>query len=316
MHPESGAETVGSSHSTSNERPAPVTRSTLLLAAAAAAGVLAAPASALASGSVVAGPFKAKGYTMNITATDGASDSLTVLATKKKGATQQMHMWTLENPNISVNGSKATLKGSFGAFGSMNATINATRTSKGKVPAGCKGSAGTVRSGTMGGKTRLVLDSTYFKTVKPKSIPGQIVKAGKLDCSGAGAGDGTGGGSTGGTMLSSTVSDAAGQLMVSISKVGSKVSQSVMQMPADTPGAKVMHMISGTTGADGLTASDDLSSATAKAAGGFLSGTLSFSGEPMGTMSMGTVSGDFAAAFDSIGTQRLPAGNDGMLMRR
>lgn len=294
-----------------------MSRTTLLIAAAAATGVLAAPTAAMAAGTVVAGPFKAKGYTLNVTASDGSSDSLSVMASKKKGATQQIHMWSFENPKVTVKGSKATLKGSFGSFGTINAKVNATKKAKGKVPAGCTGKPGSVRSGKMTGKTRLVLDSSYFKTVKPKSIPGQILKAGKLDCSGAGGGgNGSGGGTAGGTSLTSTVSDATGQLMVSMSKTGSKVTQTVMRMPTAKPGASVSHMIIGTTGADGLNASDDLSSATAKAAGGYLTGALSFAGESMGTMATGTVSGNFAAAFDSIGTQRLPEGNDGILMRR
>src|SRR5687768_3287929 len=87
------------------ERPT-LSRNTLLIVAAAATGVLAAPASALAAGTVVAGPFKAKGYTMNISASDGSSDSLTVMATKKKGATTQIHMWSLENPKVTVKGAK------------------------------------------------------------------------------------------------------------------------------------------------------------------------------------------------------------------
>lgn len=298
------------------ERLHPVSRSTLLIAAAATVGVLAAPAGALAKGTAVAGPFKAKGYTLNITATDAASDSLSVVAVKKKGATQQMHMWTLENPDVTVNGGTAKIKGSFGAFGSINAKINAPKKVKGKVPAGCKGTAGSARSGKMTGKTNLVLDTTFFRTVKPKSIPGQILKAGKLDCSGAGTGtDGSGGGSNGLT-LTSTVDGPEGMLMFSASKDGSKVFQSASRIDAETPGASVMHIISGTTGAAGLEAADDLSSATAKGAGGFLTGTMSYAGEPMGTMSSGTVSGDFAALFDSIGTQRVPAGNDAILMRR
>ena len=295
-----------------------MSRSTLVLAAAVATGLLAAPAGALAKGTAVAGPFKAKGYTLNITATDAASDSLSVMAYKKKGATQQMHMWTFEKPNVTVKGSTAKLKGSFGTYGSINATIRAPKKVKGKVPAGCKGTPGSARSGRMSGKTNLVLDTTFFRTVKPKSIPGQIVKAGKLDCSGTngGNGDGGGGGGSNGLMLTSTVDGPEGMLMLSASRTGSSVIQSVTRMDAEKAGASVMHLISGTTGPAGLDAAADLSSATAKAAGGYLTGALSFTGEPMGTMSSGALSGDFAALFDSIGTQRLPEGNDAILMRR
>jgi hypothetical protein len=70
------------------------------------------------------------------------------------------------------------------------------------------------------------------------------------------------------------------------------------------------------TGASGLDAAGDNSTAKVTGAGPFLGGTLSFDGEPMGSMASGTVSGDLVAKFDSIGSQSLPAGNDAMLMQR
>jgi hypothetical protein len=85
---------------------------------------------------------------------------------------------------------------------------------------------------------------------------------------------------------------------------------------ATTAPATVFHLISARTAASGLTAAGDLSSASAPAAGPFLSGTLSFTGQPMGTMASGTISGNLVAKFDSIGAQSLPAGNDGMLMQQ
>jgi hypothetical protein len=289
---------------------------TTMLGAAAAAAVLAAPASALADGaSVIAGPVKVKGYDVSLTATDGgASDSLGVLAVKRSGNSTQMHSWSFTGGvSVSVKGAKATIKGSLGRYGSINASVNAARKTRGTVPAGCKGAAGSVRAGKLAGKTKLVLDTTFFKTVAPKSLNAQISQSGKLDCSGN-----AGGTPTSGLMLTASRNGDGGQLMLNIIKTGSAVTQQVMRMDpaAATAPASVMHLISSQTGAAGLDAAADLSKATAAGVAPFLSGTLSFEGEAMGGMATGPLSGDFAAKFDSIGTQSLPAGTDAMLMAR
>lgn len=289
--------------------------SSMLVAALAATGLLTLPAGALAAGTVIAGPVKVKGYSVSLTATDAkAGDGLSVFAVKSSGGSQQTHSWSFKGVAVTVKGSRAAIKGNLGAYGKVNAKVVAPRKVKGVAPPGCKGTAGTVRKGTMNGATKLVLDSSFFRTVAPKGLPAQIAQAGKLDCSGAGGG--TGGGSAAGLMLMSSATTAGGQLMVNIVKQGTKVSQTVMRTDKPAGGASVFHMISAKAGGSGLAAAGDLGSATAAAAGPFLSGTLSFTGEPMGTMASGTISGDFAARFDSIGTQSLPAGNDGMLMQR
>lgn len=293
-------------------------RPTSALAAVAAVGLLAAPASALADGTLVAGPIKAKGYTINLTATDaGAGDSLSVVATKQAGSSQQMHMWSFKGVAVSIKGTKATLKGNLGAFGALNGKVATGAAAKGVVPKGCTGSAGSASKGRLTGKTKLVLDSSFFRTLAPKSIPAQILKGGKLDCSGGAAGGGGAGSGAKGTMLTSSFEGTGGQVMVSLIKEGGKVTQQVMRSDAAS-GALTsgLHMITAQTGAAGLDVAGDLSSASAKAASPFLSGALSFAGEGQGTMATGTVSGDFAAKFDSIGTQAIPAGTDAMVMQR
>jgi hypothetical protein len=288
-------------------------RSSMLVAAIAATGLLTLPAGALAAGSsLIAGPVKAKGYTVSLTATDnGAADTVSVMAVKTAGKSQQLHSWSFSGVAVSIKGAKATLKGSLGTFGKLDAKVVTGKTAKGTVPAGCTGKPGSARSGKLTGTTKLVLDSSYFKTLAPKSLKAQIVKSGKLDCSG-----GTGGATQKGLMLMSSAEGDGGRLMVNVIKQGSKVTQQVMRTDTPAAGASVFHMISAATGASGLDAAGDLSTATAAAAGPFLAGTLSFAGESMGTMATGTVSGDFVAKFDSIGTQSLPAGNDGMLMQQ
>jgi hypothetical protein len=288
-----------------------------MAAGLAAVAALAVPTAAQAAGTLVAGPVKAKGYAVTITATDGSSDSMSVNAIKRSGRSLQMHSWSFDGVKVSIKGNKATLKGSLGRYGKIDARVVAGRKAAGTVPAGCTGKPGSARKGKLTGRTKLVLDTTFFKTLAPKSMPAQLLKAGTLDCSGNG-GNGGGGTPESGLTLTSSATDAAGTLMVNVAKAGDKVTQTVMRMDAAAASApaSVMHMITGSTGASGLTAAPDLSSASAPATGPFLSGQLAFHGEPMGTMTMGTITGDYAAKFDSIGTQRLPEDNDGMLMAR
>lgn len=288
-------------------------RTSLLCTALALSGALAVPASALADSTLVAGPVKVKGYDLNLTATDGATDALSVMASKRSGSSTQMHMWSFKGVNVSIKGAKATIKGSLGRLGQIDAKVLAGAKQTAKAPAGCTGSAGSARSGKLTGKTKLALDTGFFRTVAPKSMKAQILGAGgKLSCAG------TPGAATKGLILTSSAETPDGQLMVSVSKVGSAVTQQVMRMDPDaaTAPASVMHMISAQTGASGLQAAGDLSSASAPAAGPFLAGTLGFAGEGMGTMATGTLTSALTAKFDSIGAQTLPAGNDAILMNR
>lgn len=285
---------------------------TSLLCAATAATLLAAPAGAFAKGTVIAGPLKAKGYNLTITATDGSSDSLAVTAVKTQGTGTQMHSWSFSGAKVAVNGATATIKGNLGRYGKIKAKLRTTGKTRGVVPKGCTGNPGSARKGTLTGATKLVLDSTFFKTVKPKAVKAQILKAGKLDCA-----PGTPG-STSGLILTSTADTADGTLMVSVVKTGSTVTQTVMRSddPAKTAPASVFHLITGRAGEAGLHAAPDLQNASAPAAGPFLLGQLAFAGEPMGTMATGQITGDFAAKFDSIGQQALPDENDAILMQR
>jgi hypothetical protein len=289
-------------------------RASLLCGALATTGLLAAPAAALADGSVLAGPLKAKGYAITLSATDaGASDTFSVSAVKRSGASVQMHSWSFGGVNVSVKGAKATIKGNLGRYGKINAKVTGGAKVKGIVPPGCTGKPGSARKGTLAGATKLVLDTTFFKTLAPKGLKAQIVKGGKLTCTGS-----SDPAPSKGLMLMSSNDGADGNLMVNVIKDGAKVTQTVMRTDtaSATAPANVFHMISAGTGASGLQAAGDMSSATAPAAGPFLAGTLTFAGEPMGTMATGTIAGDFTAKFDSIGAQSLPAGNDGMLMQR
>jgi len=292
-------------------------RTSTLLAAAAATALLAAPAGASAAGStVVAGPLKAKGYDITLTATDnGASDDFTVSAAKTAGRSTQMHAWSFTSGvAVSVKGGKATIKGRLGRYGAIDATVKAGGATKGLVPKGCVGSPGSARKGALTGATKLALDTTFFKTLKPKALKAQILTGAGLDCAG-GAKQQPG---AKGLMLTHSADTADGSMMLTLMKDGGKVTQMAMRTDtaAATAPASVFHMITATTGASGLDAAGDLSSATATAAGPFFSGALSFTGEPSGTMASGTLSGTFTAKFDSIPAFTPAAGAEAMLMQQ
>ena len=293
-------------------------------AALAAAALLALPgvAGAATSKTVIAGPVTVKDYKMTLLATDsGASDGLMVMFNRSARKASQTHMYSFDKGlKVTVKGAKATIKGSLGRYGSVNLKLNATKKTRGSVPKGCTGKAGATRSGVAVGKLKLVLDTTYFRTINSKKLNASIPSGGTLTCDGAGGGSG-GGGQQPGTTLSRVSQDGSGMLSLSIFKDASgAVLQSVMRMDdraAIAPAASIFHMISAPTDASGLTVADDLSSASAVAAGPFLAGSLQFAGEGLGTMASGTLSGDFAAKFDSIGTQQLAAGApDAMVMKR
>ncbi len=119
-------------------------------------------------------------------------------------------------------------------------------------------------------------------------------------------------------MLTANLQTPAGMLMFSAAKdAGGAVTQQAMRMDdeAATAPATVMHIISAPGGASAFSPGADLTSATGSAVTPFFSGAFTFAGENLGTMGMGTLAGDLAAKFGSIGTQAIAAGSpDAMLM--
>jgi hypothetical protein len=278
---------------------------TTACAALAASGLLALPGVAGAAGgkTVFAGPLKVKGYQMTLMATDGgASDELTFMFNKTSGKSFQMHNYAFQKgaASVTVKGSKATIKGTLGKYGSVSLKLKAAKKTRGVVPKGCKGKPGTSLTGVVAGKLRLVPDTTFFKTVSAKSLKATIPGTSTIKCDGNGGG-GTGGKPSHGVMLSSFGQAPAGSVMLSVSKgsAGTYHMVSVTEPGSDT--TMVTHMITALGGASDLAASDDMTSATLTASGAFLSGSAKFTSEDVPGMSMGTLLGDYAAKFDSIG---------------
>lgn len=284
-----------------------------LLATAALAAALVAPAGAHAAGTIVLNPVKVKSYSMTISGVDSPSgDSLSITFLRNSGKSTQMHPYNFAE---GVKVTSTQISGSLGKYGKLKLKLGKTKKVKGKLPKGCKGTLGTVRTGTVTGSFDFAPDTTYFKKIKRKKFSASsFTGKAKLDCSGSGTGgDGSGGGdgpATGGPRLTLSKLGTGGAML---SFTATPQMQQVMQTEdrdASAP-ASVMHMIS-SSGA-GLT---NITAATATTPGlaPFLTGQGSFAGEAMGTMAIGTLSGSLVAKFDSIGDVAL-MGDGAMLMQ-
>jgi hypothetical protein len=162
------------------------------------------------------------------------------------------------------------------------------------------------------GSFRLVADTTYFRTVTAKTMPGASITGGNIRCGGDGTGNGGGGGggATGQPTLTQTKTDGAAMF----SFTAQRGVQTALQMDdrAATAPAQIMHMITA-PGNPGLEIGGGGMTATAKANTPFLTGTGTFAGEGgAGPMVTGTLSGNLRAAFDSIGA--IDIAGDAMLM--
>ena len=302
---------------TINTRPATARLAGLAALCVAGAVALPATASAASPASIVAGPLKVKGYSMTLTATDAAKDSMSVMFVKRAGKASQTHFYSFAS---GVNVTSSRISGSLGKYGKVDLKLAGVGAAKrGITPKGCTGKAGTVRRGALKGTFKLVADSTYFKTVSARSLKGQVARGGKIDCAGGGGNGGANGDTAGATTLTATKTDADGMLMLSVTKdagTGAVTQQAIRNDDAAAAApASVMHMISAPGTSSAFAPAADLSSATGSGISPFFSGAFSFASEmPMEGMSTGTLTGDLAAKFDSIGTQQFAG--DAMLMSR
>lgn len=294
------------------------------MAALCAAGLLAAPAAASAAPTtIVAGPVTVKDYSMTLSATDnGSSDGLSIMFNRTAGKASQTHFYSFtKGVKVTTRSTLAAakIKAKLGRYGKIDLKLTGVGAVKrGAVPKGCTGTASKMRRGKLNGGFKLVADSTYFKTIKKKSLKTSLFKGGNIKCETDGGDGGGSGGGSGSTTLTSTVTGADGMLTFSATKTaGGEISQSAMRMDdaTKTAPASIFHMISapGTSAAFNFAA--DLTSATGAGVTPFFSGTFNFAAEStFDGMAMGALTGDFAAKFDSIGRQSI-ASDNAMLMK-
>jgi hypothetical protein len=253
------------------------------IAGAAIAAALALPAVAHADSSVVGGPLKVRDYQMSVIGSDGGKDSLSIVLSRTSGRSTQQHMYLFDS---GVTVTPTSIKGSLGRYGTINLKLAGARSAKSSIPAGCTGKPGTMKRGTLTGSLRFVADSSYFRTITAKSLPGTVSVGGSIRCDGAtSGGPGAGTGAAGGPMLSLTKTDGGG--MFTFSATAKQQSAMVMDDAAATAPAQVMHIIT----AEGTGLKGD----TVPGLSPFIGGTGAF----QGTVS-GTLSGDLTAKFDSI----------------
>jgi hypothetical protein len=271
-------------------------------------------AHAAQSASLVAS-FEHKGYAWTMIVTDGARDSLTLMATRKAGQATQTHTYSFSsgvNFKVGAGLASATLTANLGQFGRVNAAFRAGAALRSSSPPrGCSGPKSEARAGTLGGKPGLgfTIDSTFFKTISKPSVKASIFRqkgAGQLRC-----GTPTGGGTGQPAGQISLIAASQDRLTISVtkSKVGA-VTQSVTSFET-VAGASVFHSISSPAAASTFTVADDLSTARVTGAGPFLSGALDFTASAAaGKVSPGTLAGNFTARFDSIGAKSPAAGGE------
>lgn len=287
------------------------------LLAAAGMIALAAPATAAADTTLTAGPLKVRDYQMTLLATDGVKDSLTVLLARRSGGSTQTHMYLFTSGvTVKAGGKMPSIDAKLGRYGAVKLTLGGLRAgSRGAVPGGCTGMPGKQARGTFAGALKVTLDTTYFKTVRARTLPGARATGGSLRCDGGAPGQ-----QPGVTLNATDQREDGSFLMLGANRDGAgKVTQQAIvndAAAAIAPASSAMHMIVASAPASGFTAAGDLSSASVAGAGPFLSGALSFAGEAFGGMAAGTLTGDLTARFDSIGAQVLPADATGMLTRR
>jgi hypothetical protein len=291
-----------------------------MLLAIAGATCLLAPATASAAGSsIVTNPVKVRDYRLQLIVSDAASDSAQVVFTRTSGKALQMHTYAFTQ-GVSANSKKVTAD--LGRYGQIKMKLSKLgKAKKGIVPKGCKGSAGTSRTGTLSGTFKLVADTSYFKTVSLKKLKVTVAKGGSLDCSNAGDGGSGDGDGTTGLSLNVMKADGAGAGLQSFTalKAGGTVSQQALVMEDDTATApaSVMHMISAPATDAAFSAAGDLSTASVTGVSPFLSGSGQFTSDgAYGGIAAGTLGGTLVAKFDSIGDRPIGGPDQTAMLRQ
>ena len=129
-------------------------------------------------------PVKVKGYTMTISASAGSAGSLFIFLSK--GA--QSHTYSFGKNSLSLQISKSlgsgTLTAHLGKYGHLTLRFTATGGPRASAPGkGCTGPKGHTRPlKVVLSSGALVLDSSFFRTVRVGHIKAFVTRTGKLKC--------------------------------------------------------------------------------------------------------------------------------------
>lgn len=264
------------------------------------AALVATPSMAAAAGSVTAGPVRVAGYTIALEATDAKKDSLTIMFDRgplKNRHSHSLHFTT--GVKVTVVGATAHIRGSLGTHGTINMRLQNARIAppaKRKLPKGCVGRPGVVRTGRLVGQLKVRLPTGRMVTIKSMPVTTRInskitkctgPSTDRKGDGGEGEGDGFGGEPT--LMLSSTQKGG-----VSFSFVATKKTISLVRSvnPKRTRGVTVSSTASvSAQGSNLLQPADGGSFAGVKSAGSFTGAGAYRSSTGPGPVTTGTLRG-------------------------
>lgn len=291
------------------------TLSIALTAVLASLALAATAAAAKPAPLLVGGPIQVKGYTLTVQVVKRASRggkpvTLVLFLEREIGQARQLHVYTFALPASTYRTTGGTLKldtkDTLGTYGKIVLTFSGV--SSNELPAGCEGSSVSTQKGTLAGRPglKLKLDDTFFKTVERRSIPAFALSASGVTCGTTDTDPAKG------LVLSSTaiVNDEILSFSATRGEDG-KVLQDfgVVEPTSRTAPAAINHSAHVLTDGSTVAAADDLSSASATAAGPFVSGAIAYAAlTPIADGSTtGQLTGEVTAAFDSIGPRSVGA---------
>jgi hypothetical protein len=289
---------------------------TAVAALAALAVTLPGNAAAAPTATLVAGPVAVHGYQLTLIASSGASASLTVNLVRKAGGATQTHVYSFKLSPSALKvaprlASASLVTGTqLGGFGAV--TMRLARAGKLTRGTSC-GATFSGRSGTLAGSLRLVLDTTFFRTVVERSLPARLSSGtSKLTC----APPPPTRNQPGLTLTALPSSTGAGGPIFTAAKTAAGAVTEAFFVSEQRAPASITHSIVAKAAASAFTAAADLSSAHLDGGAGapFLGGALDFAAQAPAqsaagcTQAVGQLSGSLVGHFDSIGDQTAGSG--------
>ncbi|MCK9248521.1 MAG: hypothetical protein M0P31_06030 [Solirubrobacteraceae bacterium] len=155
------------------------------------AAAITVPTTASAAGTVNGGPVKVKGgYQLSVVGVDAKRDTFTVQLTDAGKRETEHHNFTFrKGVKVVVSGSRATIKGKLGRWGSVDLRLRGAKTSKDRDERSRCGDGGsskaTVRTGRLVGKLRFRMPngkSVTVRSMRAESRAGSAAAAAARDC--------------------------------------------------------------------------------------------------------------------------------------
>jgi PKD repeat protein len=250
--------------------------------------------------SVSLAPVKVKGYTMTITASSGSAGSLFIFLSRGP----QSHTYSFGKTSFSLQISKSlgtgALTAHLGKYGHLALRFTATGGPRASAPGkGCTGPKARTRPlRVVSSSGALVLDSSFFRTVRVGHIKASVSRTGELKCQVVTTPP------PGGPSLPRSLSVTAGKLSAFFTAGPHAVTASVTVTSSSSPLVDHTLVLKGPTG--NLSIQGDASAASVKSFGGLLTGSGAYTASQyFSGGSSGALTGTLVAHFDSIGSQKV-----------